>query len=131
MTPFIGATLSARVGRGRGDADLGEDRVGERRPGTGGPRSEWAGAETCARHPGDRVDPEERAGASEVTEGGRRIGAPGPVRSLGVADLRTESPVAGRVAPEAGQDPGEALELDGHRFSVGVGADQSRCEELA
>jgi MFS family permease len=68
-TAYIEATmLSDRLSDRSGGRQLGQDGVGERRPGVLGPRPERPVGEAGAGRAGDRVDPQEGAGLPEVTE---------------------------------------------------------------
>ena len=70
-----------------------QNRVAERRPRGLGPGAEARVGEAHAREPGYRIDPEERARATEVAERARRVACSRPVRLLLVADLEPEAPV--------------------------------------
>src|SRR5947209_14913055 len=66
---------------------LVEYPVGQLRPAPRGPVAEPAVGQAGTGQPGDRVDPQERAGLPEVAEGTGGVVLPGPVRPLAVADL--------------------------------------------
>src|SRR5699024_9428370 len=80
---------------------------------------------------GDRVHPQEGTGLAEVAEGLRGGGAAGPVRLLVVADLESEPPVVGLLAPVTGQDPSQRRELDAARLAPQRLGDQGGGEQLA
>ena len=67
-SPFTRACVCRGVRSRLGPTELGEHRVGERRPRLHGPRPEITVGQHDARHPNRRVDPEERPGLAEVAE---------------------------------------------------------------
>src|SRR5699024_10624830 len=100
---------SRRGGPGRSWRPGGEalqQRVGERGPGAHVLGAEALLAEEDGGEGGRRVHPEEGAGLAEMAEGLRGGGRAGPVRVLVVADLESQAPVVGLLAPVAGQDAG-------------------------
>src|SRR5437660_6820809 len=96
----------------RGSSGLGDDRVGQPRPGFLGPVAEVEVGQARAGEPGVGIDPQKRAAAAEVAKGPSRGTRAAPVRVLRAPELDPESPVVRVEATVLRQDAGEALELD-------------------
>src|SRR3954468_6642787 len=90
---------------------IGEDGVGQSRPGVARPVAEGEVGEAREGDADVGVDPEEGAAAAEVPERARRVARAGPVRGLPVPQLEADAPVVRLLPPEARQDAGEAREL--------------------
>src|SRR5580658_5563931 len=76
-----------------GVAVFGQDGVGQRGPRRFGPRTEGCTGEADAGHVGNRIDPDEPAGSTEMSKRRRRVGGARPMGRLGVTHLGTETPV--------------------------------------
>src|SRR4029453_14483564 len=69
------------------------------------------------------VDPEETAAGPEVAEGRGRAAVAHPVGALAVVELEAKAPVAGVEAADAGDEAGQARELDADGLGEQLGPD--------
>src|SRR4051812_33093801 len=120
---MVAAPTSARRGQCK-------DAIAERWPRLERPGIVFAISEGDDADAHVRVDPDERAGTSEVTERGRTAGWRHPVRLLPVVQLEPETPVEWIEPPDAGQQPDEAGKSHGCGRGEGRMRDERRTEEF-
>ena len=108
-----------------------DDGIRERRPRFERPVVELAIGEADERDVERRVDPQERAGAAEMTEGRRGVARPRPVRRLAIADLEPETPVERVERADARQDALQPWIHDVGCLRLQALTDQGRTDELS
>src|SRR5690606_18236180 len=120
----VAGVTSLRVGC------LCDNGIAEFRPRRSRPVAEILVAQRDRRHPYLGVDPQERAGLSEVSVGPRGIAGSGPMRGFSATDFDAESPVVGALGTESGEHAVAAGELHGGRVVECLPRYQFGCQQL-
>src|SRR5690606_23875822 len=131
FSPYAASSPQARGSLGDLARVSLQHGVTERRPRLQRPRTDATVSERDGGQTRLRVDPQEGAGRTEVSEGTRGVSPPGPVRILVASDFEGQAPWIGVEPTHRWHHPGGGGEVGLGGFGERLWREQCRIQQLA